>query len=92
VVVANLERARVLLPSDAPKQHVSGYFLLRGVLRANTADTAGAIRDLETAFSLWPERENAALQPLEMIYRETGNQAAVQDLQNRVSRLKRAPR
>lgn len=92
VVAANLERARALLPPDAPKQHVAGYFQLRGLLRANTHDKAGGIRDLETAFSLWPAPENGALEPLETLYRESGNQSALQELQNRVSKLKRARR
>jgi tetratricopeptide (TPR) repeat protein len=91
-VGAYLDRARILLPSDAPKQHVAGYFVLRGLLRANTQDRPGAIRDLETAFSLWPTAESGALQALETLYRDAGDQVALQDLQNRVSQLKRPRR
>ena len=91
-VAAYLDRAGALLPSDAPKQHVAGYFLLRGILRANAQDGPGAVRDLETAFSLWPSPKSGAIHPLETIYRDTGNQAALQDLQNRVSQLKRKGR
>ena len=88
-VAGYLDRARALLPSDVPKQHLSGYFLLRGVLRANTQDTPGAIRDFETALSLWPAPQNGAIEPLETLYRASGDQAALQELQNRVSKLKR---
>ncbi|HEV3008253.1 MAG TPA: hypothetical protein VGX52_04400, partial [Burkholderiales bacterium] len=91
-VAAYLDRARAQLPSDAPKQHVAGYFLLRGIMRANAQDGPGAIRDLETAFSLWPSPKSGAIHPLETIYRDTGDQAALQDLQNRVSQLKRNSR
>jgi tetratricopeptide (TPR) repeat protein len=87
-VAAYLDRARELLPSDAPKQHLAGFFQLRGVLRANTQDRPGAIRDLETAYSLWPTPENGALQTLELLYRDAGDQSALQDLQNRVARHK----
>ena len=87
-VATHLDQARTLLPSDAPKQHVAGYFQLRGLLRANTQDRPGAIRDLETAFSLWPAAESGALEPLEQLYREAGDDAALRELQERVTRIK----
>jgi hypothetical protein len=87
-VVTYLDRARILLPSDAPKQHVAGYFLLRGILRANTQDRPGGIRDLETALSLWPTPESGAIPALQTLYRDASDPAALQDLQDRVSRLK----
>ena len=87
-VAAHLDRARTLLPSDAPKQHLAGYFQLRGLLRANTQDKPGPIRDLETAFSLWPVAESGALRPLEQLYRDLGDRAALRELEERVARLK----
>ncbi len=91
-VAAYLEKARDLMPSDAPKDHVARYFALRGVVRANMQDHAGAIRDLETSFSLYPARENTAIEPLSDLYRWTGNAAAAQALQERVAGLKRRER
>jgi hypothetical protein len=87
--VANyLDRARELLPADAPKEYVSRYFALRGALRTRMQDKAGGIQDFETALSLWPAPSNAAIEPLENLYRETGNTAALKDLQDRVARIK----
>ena len=87
-VAMYLDRARTLLPSDAPKQHIAGYFLLRGLLRANTQDKVGAVRDLETGFALWPALQNPAIAPLEQLYGEAGAQDALQNLRDRVARLK----
>ncbi len=87
-VNAYLEKARELLPADAPKEHVSRYFAVRGALRANMQDKAGGVRDFETAFALWPVPDNGAVAPLQQLYRELGNQAALQQLQERLSRLK----
>ena len=84
-----LEKARDLLPPDAPKEQISRYFALRGAIRANTQDKPGAIRDLETSFDLWPTAENAAIQPLEDLYRESNNTAALNQLQERVARIKK---
>jgi hypothetical protein len=67
---------------------VAGYFLLRGILRANTQDRPGGIRDLETALSLWPTPESGAIPALQTLYRDASDPAALQDLQDRVSRLK----
>jgi hypothetical protein len=91
-VAEYLDRARDLLPTDAPKEHISRYFSLRGALRANMQDKPGAIRDLEVALSLWPVPDNAAIEPLENLYRETGNSAGLKELQDRVERLKRLRR
>ena len=88
MVNAYLEKARELLPSDAPKEHISRYFAVRGALRANMQDKQAAVRDFETAFSLWPVADNGAVEPLEQLYRELGNSAALQQLQENVSRLK----
>jgi 4-amino-4-deoxy-L-arabinose transferase-like glycosyltransferase len=91
-VLAYLDRARELLPADAPKEHLARYFSLRGAVRANLGDRAGGIRDLETAFELYPVPDNAAIKPLETLYAETGERAALQALQDRVSHLKRIKR
>jgi hypothetical protein len=88
-VIMYLDRARVLLPSDAPKQHIAGYFLLRGLLRANTQDKRGAAGDFNTALSLWPSPQNPAIAPLEQLYQEAGDPAALQDLKDRLAKLKR---
>jgi hypothetical protein len=87
-VMAYLDRARELLPADTPKEHVARYFALRGAVRANLQDKAGAIQDLEVAMSLWPAPDNSAIAPLELLYGETGNQAALQDLRRRVEHFK----
>jgi hypothetical protein len=88
LVNAYLEKARELLPADAPKEHVSRYFAVRGALRANMQDKAAAVRDFETAFALWPVADNGAVEPLEQLYRELGNSAALRELQENVARLK----
>jgi hypothetical protein len=83
-----LDRARILLPSDAPKQHIAGYFVLRGVLRANTGDPSGAVADLETALTLWPSPQNSALDPLEQLYARAEDPALLQGLKDRITKLK----
>ena len=87
-VTVYLEKARDLLPEDAPKEHVARFFSLRGAVRANMQDKPGAIRDLETAIALWPVPDNSAIQPLEDLYRETDNGPALKSLQDRVERLR----
>jgi tetratricopeptide (TPR) repeat protein len=84
-----LDKARDLLPADAPKEQISRYFAVRGALRANMQDKAGAIRDFEVALSLWPVPDNGAIEPLQVLYRNAGDTRALQDLQERVSRLSR---
>jgi tetratricopeptide (TPR) repeat protein len=91
-VVAYLDRARDLLPPDAPKEHVARYFALRGAMRATMQEKEAAIRDLELSLSLWPTPDNAAIEPLENLYRETGDEAALKALQERLQRIKRMRR
>src|SRR5205085_3134703 len=59
-VAGVLEKARQAMPADVPKENLSRFFYIRGVLRANVDDGAGATRDLETAVSVWPSPSNAA--------------------------------
>ncbi len=92
MVAGYLERVQNLMPSDAPKEHIAGYFQMRGVLRANTGDRAGGVRDLETAISVWPVRQNGALGSLKMLYREDGEQAALAALAAREKALPSAGR
>jgi Protein of unknown function (DUF2723) len=90
MVAGYLERARDAMPYDAPKDHLAGFFQMRGVLRANTGDRAGGIRDLETAISLWPVQQNGALASLKMLYRQDGDRAALEALSEREKHLLRA--
>jgi len=83
-----LDRARDLKPSDASKGQVAIYFLLRATVRAGQNDTSGAIRDFETALSVWPSPINGAIRALEDLYHKTGDEKALADLQARVKRLK----
>jgi hypothetical protein len=87
-----LDRVRQFMPSDPTKDLLSRYFYLRGAVRANMRDSAGAIADFETAFSIWPTPENAAVHPLEDLYRKSGNDAALKALRDRVAELKRTKR
>jgi tetratricopeptide (TPR) repeat protein len=89
-VAAALERARQLTPSDVPKSELSRFFYLRGAVRADQRDIAGAIRDFETALSVWPSPSNWSVKPLEDLYRQTGDARALQALQDRVKRFKSA--
>jgi hypothetical protein len=85
-VQVHLERARDLMPSDAGKADQARFFHLRGALRFDLGDTAGAIRDFETALSIWPLPDNGALKPLENLYRTAGNEGALKALQGRIKR------
>jgi hypothetical protein len=87
-VVRFLEKARDLMPSDAGKEHTARWFYLRGALRADLQDRAGAIRDFETAFSIWPSSSSMAIKPLEDLYNAAGDAVALQALHERVDRLK----
>lgn len=89
VVLGFLEKARDLMPSDVPKEHLSRFFYIRGVVRDNLRDDAGAAGDLETAVSVWPAPGNGAFTALEGHYRRTGNEAAANAVQERVKQLKR---
>ncbi len=82
-----LDKARDLMPSDVGKYHLSRFFYLRGAVRASLADTPGAIQDFEMAVSVWPVTDNAAIKPLQDLYRETANTGAMQALQERIRRV-----
>ena len=83
-----LEKARDAMPADVPKENLSRFFYIRGVLRANMQDSAGAMRDLETAVAVWPSPGNAAFIELENQYRRAGDEKAVSAVEERVSQLK----
>ena len=88
-IASFLDKARELIPYDAPKSHQSRFFYLRGALRADLRDTPGAIQDFNTAMSVWPSPSNTANKALEDLYRTAGDTEALQGLQERVDRLKR---
>lgn len=83
-----LDAVRTAMPSDAGKSHVSRFFYLRGVVRANMGDRSGATQDLETAVAVWPREDNNAIEQLENLYREVGDAAGLKALQGRVKRSK----
>ncbi len=88
VVAGFMERARDTMPSDIPKEHLSRFFYLRGVMRTNLHDP-GASRDLETAISTWPVASNPAFQALEEHYHRAGDEGAASAIGERVKQLKR---
>jgi hypothetical protein len=92
VVASLLEKVRDLTPSDAGKEHLTRFFYLRGTLRARLGDLPAAIRDFDTALSVWPSPGNAAIQSLEDLYRQLGDDGASRALQERVAGFKRAKR
>lgn len=81
-----MDSARDAMPSDVAKAHLSRFFHLRGAIRANLRDIPGAIQDFETALSVWPAPANAAIKPLEDLYRQTGDTSALKAMQERVKR------
>jgi hypothetical protein len=83
-----LDAARAAMPSDASKSHVSRFFYLRGVVRANMGDRLGATQDLDTAVAVWPREDNKAIEQLENLYREVGDEAGLKALQGRIKRSK----
>src|SRR5439155_3380587 len=89
VVGAFLDKARDTMPSDAPKEHLSRFFYIRGILRGNLRDSPGAARDLETAVSVWPAPSNPAFKSLQDNYRRSGDEAAAAAVEERVKQLKR---
>jgi hypothetical protein len=91
-VAGFLDQARQLAPSDAPKSDLARFFHLRGVLRADQGDLQGAIRDLQTALSVWPHPNNAAIGVLEDLYKRTADARGAEALQARVTRWKGAKR
>jgi hypothetical protein len=90
-VMLALEKARGLMPADVPREHLSRYFFIRAALRSNSGNRRGAIADLETALSIHPAGSNPAIAPLEGLYREVGNQAALEALKYRFT-TSRTPR
>jgi hypothetical protein len=88
-VATLLDTVRDTMPPDVPKLHLSRFFYLRGALRLDLKDRPGALRDFETALAAWPVPENPALAPLGDLYREAGNDTALQAMQDRVHRRKR---
>ena len=88
-VAGFLNQARDTMPSDVPKEHLSRFFYIRGVLRDNLRDTPGAAADLETAVSVWPSPHNPALQALQEHYRRTGNEGAANGVEERMKQFKR---
>ena len=89
VVAGFLDKARDTMPSDVPKEHLSRFFYIRGVLRDNLRDAPGAAADLETAVSVWPAPDNPAFQALQQHYRRTGNDAAADGVEQRMNQFKR---
>jgi hypothetical protein len=88
IVRGFLDKARDAMPTDIPKEHLSRFFYIRGVLRANIGDRPGAVRDLETSVSVWPAPSNAAFRELQNQYRRMGNEAAANAVGERVKDLK----
>jgi Protein of unknown function (DUF2723) len=88
-VATLLDRARDLMPSDASKGHQSRFFYLRGALRLDLGDKAGATRDFESALSIWPVHDNAAIRPLKDLYRAAGDEQALKALASRAAAKKR---
>ena len=76
------------MPSDVPKDQLSRFFYIRGVLRAHLHDDPGATRDLETAVSVWPVPGNPAFTALQNHYRSTGDEGAANAVEERVKQLK----
>ncbi|MGH8726502.1 MAG: hypothetical protein ACREU1_16735, partial [Burkholderiales bacterium] len=89
VVVGFLEKARDTMPSDVPKEHLSRFFYIRGVVRDNLRDKQGATGDLETAVSVWPAPDNPAFKALQDHYHRTGDEGAANAVEERVKQLKR---
>jgi hypothetical protein len=90
VVAGFLNKARDAMPSDVPKEHLSRFFYIRGVLRDNLRDTPGAAGDLETAVSVWVSPDNPAFKALLDHYRRTGNEAGATAIAERMKQFKRA--
>jgi len=83
-----LDRARELMPSDVAKDELARFFYVRAAVRGDIGDEAGALRDFETAFGVWPAADNPAAGPLEALYTKSGDAAALESLR---ARLKRPP-
>ncbi len=89
VVADFLNKARDAMPSDVPKEHLSRFFYIRGVLRQNVRDATGAAGDLEMAVSVWRSPDNAAFKALQDHYRGTGNEPAANAVAERIKQLER---
>jgi hypothetical protein len=87
-----LDRAGQLMPSDAAKPNQAEFFHLRGILRANMNDTAGAMSDFQTALAVWPDPANPSIEPMKDLYRDRGDTKGLQALEERVAQLRRAGR
>ena len=48
----------------------------------------GAVADLETAIGVWRQPGNPAIEPLEKLYRDAGETAALEALEQRVKSFK----
>ena len=81
-----LERLREQLPLDSPKRYQSRFFTLRALLREQQRDQQGATADLEVAVSIWPVRNNPAVQALTDAYIKQGRHDAVTALNARIVR------
>jgi hypothetical protein len=88
VVFGFLGKARDAMPSDVPKEHLSRFFYIRGVVRANLRDSPGAAQDFETAVSVWPAPSNPAFKELQDHYRRTGYEGAANAVEERMKQLK----
>ena len=82
-----LDKARDAMPSDVPKEDLSRFFYIRGVLRANLRDNPGAAGDLETAVSVWTSPGNPAFKELQAQYRRAGDESAANAVEERVKQL-----
>jgi hypothetical protein len=79
-----LERARVQMPADTPKLHVSRYFYVRGLLRLAERERAGALAAFDTSLSIWPVAQNPSAALLESLYRDAGDARAADAVRARV--------
>lgn len=89
VVASYLEKSRDLMPPDVLKEYLGRYFHLRGALRASTGDRPGALKDMDSALSIWPAPDNPAIGSLEELFRDAGDSEALDALENRVKAFKR---
>lgn len=64
-VAQYLEKARDLMPADAPKERRARFFELRGYVRLGQGDAARAREDLEASMATWPSPDNRAGRALE---------------------------
>lgn len=84
--VRYLEKARQHMPGDASKHYQARFFEVRAYVRLEGVDRLGALRDLETAVSLWPIPENDAIAALEDLYRQAGDDKALGTMRSSLKR------